>query len=309
MTRHKRRKRTAEPSVDLDATVVSRARSIEGPAQRVAALVVVSGPEIGRLYPLRRNRVVLGRGDSADILLRTREVSRRHARIDCVRLGEESLYRLVDLGSTNHVYLNGERTTDHLLQDDDKIHLGNVVLKFELLDPIDTKFHEEVRARIQYDELTGLLTYESFKTALLWELERNANTVNGCAVVMMDLDDFKKLNDTYGHPAGSFVLQEIGSLLRNSFRHFDVTARYGGEEFVAYLPETDADEALTATERVRERIEEKIFVHRENEIRITISMGISHFPEDGRELSPLVQTADDRLYRAKGEGKNRICAG
>ncbi len=294
-------------SPDLDATIVSVARTIEDSSQRVAALVVVKGPEIGRLYPLRRNKVVLGRGDKADILLRTREVSRRHARIDCIRIGEESIYRLVDLDSTNQVYVNGEIVQDCRLEDDDKIHLGDVVLKFEMLDLIDSRFHEEIRNRIRFDDLTGLLTYESFQTALTWELDRNANEVKGCAVVMMDLDDFKKLNDSYGHLAGSHVLHEIGELIRTKFRQFDVSARYGGEEFVAFLPVTDAKEAFTASERVRVLIERGIFLHKERDLRITISMGISHFPDDGRELDQLIQAADERLYRAKREGKNRIC--
>ena len=124
---------------------------------------------------------------------------------------------------------------------------------------------------------------------------------------MMDLDDFKKMNDSYGHLAGSFVLREIGELIRTKFRQFDVSARYGGEEFVAFLPETDAQEAFTASERVRVLIEKGVFLHHERDLRITISMGISHFPDDGLELEQLIQTADERLYRAKREGKNRIC--
>lgn len=292
---------------DLDATVASVSRAIEASTDRVAALVVVSGPEIGRLYPLRRNRVVLGRGESADILLTTREVSREHARIDILRVGDESSYRITDLGSTNRIYVNGQQVEQQMLSDDDKIHLGNVILKFELLDPIDTKFHEEIRNRIRYDELTGLLTLEFFRTALAWELERRANAVKGCAVIMMDLDDFKRTNDTYGHLAGSFVLQEVGGIIDNNLRAFDVPARYGGEEFVAFLPETDAGEALTAAERVRRLIELRTFVHHGRELRITISMGISHFPDEGTDLESLIKIADERLYGAKREGKNRIC--
>lgn len=292
--------------MDLDETVVSVARTIEASPYRVAALVVVSGPEIGRLYPLRRKRVVLGRGESADVLLKTREVSREHARIEILRLGDETSYRIRDLGSTNHVFVNGQQVEHQILRDDDKIHLGDVVLKFEVLDPIDTKFHEEIRNRIRYDELTGLLTLGFFRTALAWELERRANTAKGCAVIMMDLDDFKQTNDTYGHLAGSFVLQEVGGIIDKNFRAFDVAARYGGEEFVAFLPETDAGEALTAAERVRKLIELRTFAHDGRAIRITISMGISHFPDDGTDLESLIKIADERLYRAKREGKNRI---
>jgi diguanylate cyclase (GGDEF)-like protein len=292
---------------DHDATVISASGSIESSAKRVATLVVLRGVEIGRHYPLRRNRVVLGRGEAADVRLRDKAISRAHASIEGLRIGGDIHHRLVDLGSTNHVFVNGRRTESQLLIDGDKIQLGGeTVLKFELHDLLDARFHTEIRNRIEYDELTGLLTYESFRTALAWELERYASSAKGCAVVMMDLDDFKQTNDTHGHLAGSFVLREVGAVIRGNLRQFDVAARYGGEEFVAYLPETEPGEAFTAADRLRAVLAEQTFVHQERTIRTTISMGISHFPEDGRKLEQLIQAADERLYRAKRDGKNRV---
>lgn len=293
---------------DHDATVVATSRQIEPTVRQVATLVVVQGDEIGRHYPLRRNVVVLGRGDAADIVLRDKQISRAHARIEILRMANELIYRLVDLGSTNHVFVNGRQSSGHMLADGDKVQLGSVILKFEIHDAIDARFHTELRQRIRYDDLTGLLTYESFRAALSWELERYASSAKGCAVVMMDLDDFKRLNDTYGHLAGSFVLSGVGQLIRDNVRRFDVAARYGGEEFVAYLPETVAEEACTAADRIRELLAQRVFPHQGRDIRLTVSMGISHYPEDGRELEPLVEVADRRLYRAKREGKNRIVA-
>ena len=295
-------------TTDTDRTIVSSTRSLEATARRIATLVVVQGPEIGRHYPLRRNKSIIGRGDEADILIRHKEMSRSHARIDCLRLGDDTLYRLVDLGSTNHVFVNGERVDGHVLADGDKVHLGDVVLKFELHDAIDAKFHDEIRTRISYDDLTGLLTYESFRTALAWELERYTSA-QGCAVVMMDLDDFKKLNDTWGHLAGSFVLREVGSLIGGNMRYFDVASRYGGEEFVAYLPDTGAEEAILAADRLRKLLERHVFHHEGRDIRLTISMGVAHFPDDGSDLDSLVRAADERLYLAKRTGKNRVCGG
>jgi two-component system cell cycle response regulator len=291
---------------DDDATLISTSRTIEGPSKRVATLVVVRGPEIGSHHPMRRNRVVIGRGETADVLILGKEISRAHATIETLRMGPDTIYRLTDLGSTNHVFVNGEQLAVSLLADGDKIQLGDVVLSFELHDAIDERFHNEIRARILYDDLTGLLTYESFRTALSWELERYGRVPKGCAIVMMDLDDFKKLNDTYGHLAGSYVLAEVGVTIRGNLRPFDVAARYGGEEFVAYLPETDAVEAFTAAERLRMVLGQRVFVHQERAIRLTISMGISHYPGDGTQLEPLVQAADERLYRAKREGKDRV---
>jgi len=296
------------PGFDADATQISTSRAVEATARRLATLVVVQGSEIGRHYPLRRSRVVIGRGDGADVHLPDREISRSHAAIEGVRLGPETLYRLSDLGSTNHLFVNGRQVEAHLLADGDKIQLGGQVLKFELHDSIDARFHTEIRNRIRYDDLTGLLTYESFRTALEWELARYASSAKGCAVAMMDLDDFKSVNDRYGHLAGSFVLTEFGALVRQNIRQFDVASRYGGEEFISYLPETAAAEACTAAERIRTVLEQRNFEHQGRTIRITVSIGLSHFPDDGEDLRSLVERADQRLYRAKAEGKNRIVA-
>jgi two-component system, cell cycle response regulator len=297
------------PRADLDATMIASAQAIEPTAKLVATLVVVRGADLGRHFPLRRNRVVLGRGDAADVVLQDKQISRAHAAIESLRAGGETIYRLTDLGSTNHVYVNGRRADSHPLSDGDKIQLGDIVLKFELHDAIDARFHTEIRNRIRYDDLTGLLTYESFRTALEWELERYGSSPKGCGVVMMDLDDFKKLNDSHGHLAGSAVLAQVGSLIRDKLRYFDVAARYGGEEFVAYLPETHTAEAFTAAERLRLLFVEQVFHYDGRTIPLTISMGVSHFPEDGGELVELVAVADERLYAAKRAGKNRVVGG
>ena len=302
----KERDDSQDTAVDLDKTVATAARHVEPSLRRLATLVVVRGVEIGRHYPLRRSRVVLGRGDQADVMIPQKEISRAHAQIEALRWGNDTIYRLSDLGSTNAVFVNGQRVQRHVLGPGDKIQLGDAVLKFELLDAIDEKFHTEIRNRIQYDDLTGLLTYESFRTALGWELERFATTAKGCSVVMMDLDDFKRLNDAHGHQAGSAVLREVGGRIRENLRQFDVAARYGGEEFVAYLPETDPAEALVACERLRRVMAEEVFLHQGRVLRLTISMGVAHFPEEGRRLESLVERADRRLYRAKGDGKNRV---
>jgi diguanylate cyclase (GGDEF)-like protein len=297
----------AAAAEDHDATLISSVVEFADVDRRVATLVVVQGAEIGRHYPLRRNRVVLGRGDAADVLVPHKSISRAHAQIEALRLGGDTIYRLTDLGSTNHVFVNGRRVESQVLADGDKIHLGgDVVLKFELQDAIDAKFHADVRNRIHYDDLTGLLTYESFQTAFSWELDRGSRSAKGCGVVMMDLDDFKRVNDTNGHLAGSAVLREVGALIRDRMRQFDVAARYGGEEFVAYLPETAAVEAFTAADRLRRLLAETTFAYQDRPIPMTISMGVSHFPEDGRALEPLIRVADERLYRAKRAGKNQV---
>ena len=124
--------------------------------------------------------------------------------------------------------------------------------------------------------------------------------------MMMDVDHVKLVNDTYGHPTGSHVLKECGHRIRHYLRYNDAAARYGGEEFIAYLPAADGATALACAERVRAGFEDRPFEHEHHRLAVTISIGISCFPEDGRDLDGLVREADLRLYRAKKNGRNRV---
>jgi diguanylate cyclase (GGDEF)-like protein len=132
-------------------------------------------------------------------------------------------------------------------------------------------------------------------------------------VLMMDIDHFKDVNDTYGHLAGSETLEEVGAVIRKSLRAGDVGARFGGEEFAAFLLDADYTQGLTAAERVRSAIEKHEFpaARRGTEPvpthRITISIGVAAFPDDGRDPIQLVELADSALYRAKRNGRNQVC--
>lgn len=273
-----------------------------------AALVVLKGAEIGRNFRLRRGSMVIGRGLGADVRLADDLASREHARVDCHwdPGSRTAVYRIVDLKSTNRTFVNTSRIEDAALAEGDKIQIGDTVLKFVLLDDIEVRFHEEIRNRISYDQLTGLLTKESLYLALEMEIRRCLRYDLPLAVLMMDLDRFKSVNDTHGHLMGSHVLAEVGRLIRESIRAVDVAARYGGEEFLAYLAETPVSGAVPAAERVRRAIEEHPFTLDGVSIRVTISIGISAAPEHGRDIAALVGRADRALYRAKETGRNRI---
>ncbi|MFC1591937.1 GGDEF domain-containing protein, partial [Thermodesulfobacteriota bacterium] len=289
--------------------VVASKGDIERLRKSCASLIIVRGTELGKQFIIRRSRLSIGRTARADIVVKDERISREHARIQAVYLSREQrrVYRVFDLDSTNHVYVNGEQVRECTLKNGDKVQLGDTILKFEIQDEIDARFHAEIRHKIDYDALTGLLTYDSFTAALNWELEHSLERKNSCALLMMDLDNFKQVNDTYGHLTGSYVLQEIGGIISENIRQFDVAARYGGEEFVAYLPDTRKEEALIPAERIRALIEGQTFTHNGREVRITISIGVAGFPGDGTVLDPLVRAADQMMYQAKKEGKNRVC--
>ncbi len=274
-----------------------------------ASLVVLRGADIGRNFRLRRGPMIIGRGFGAEIRLADDLASREHARIECLWDPETqtATYAIADLGSTNHTFVNTGRVESAGLREGDKIQIGDTVLKFVLLDDIEAKFHEEIRNRISYDQLTGLLTKESLYLALEMELKRCLRFDLPLAVLMMDLDRFKSVNDSLGHLMGSHVLAEVGRLIRESIRAVDVAARYGGEEFVAYLSESSLPGATQVAERIRKSIEGHPFTLDGVTIQVTISIGIASCPEHGRDIQALVGRADHALYRAKETGRNRVC--
>jgi diguanylate cyclase (GGDEF)-like protein len=281
-----------------------------GPDKRHAALIVLQGEEIGRDFRLRKNSMLIGRGTAADICLPDDGASREHARIDY--LGADatggSMFSITDLESTNRTFVNSKETQSVRLRDGDKVQIGGTILKFVMLDGVEAKFHSDVRDRISYDQLTGLLTKESLYLAFERELERCLSYGLPVSVLMMDLDRFKSVNDTHGHLMGSHVLAEVGKIIRHHIRSADVSARYGGEEFISYLAETDLPGAVLAAERVRSAIEAHEFVLDEVGIRVTISIGVAAAPLHGRSVKELVGEADRALYRAKASGRNRVCA-
>jgi diguanylate cyclase (GGDEF)-like protein len=163
------------------------------------------------------------------------------------------------------------------------------------------------------DELTGLSNRRMFNYLMEREINRSRRYVRPLSLVMIDIDHFKKINDTWGHQVGDMVLRELGALMRENFRKLDVPVRYGGEEFAAILPETPLEEAIQFAERFRMIVENSVFMHGKNRITVTISLGIASIGNSpiSEELDSdqLLQYADRALYQAKQNGRNRIAAG
>jgi diguanylate cyclase (GGDEF)-like protein len=158
------------------------------------------------------------------------------------------------------------------------------------------------------DGLTGLYNYRYFKEQLTQEIIRAKRHNNNISIAMIDIDYFKNYNDTHGHPAGDLVLKTIADLLRTNIRKIDIAARYGGEEFALILAETDKQAASFVASKIKNLIEKQKFNYEETQPngKLTISMGIATFPDDAMTLDDLVKMADQRLYRAKKAGRNRV---
>jgi diguanylate cyclase (GGDEF)-like protein len=171
---------------------------------------------------------------------------------------------------------------------------------------IELKMLEETKKQSHSDGLTGLFNRRYFDDALQGEMNR-VQRYDGCfSVFFIDLDNFKKLNDTYGHQAGDLTLKVVADILQTMKRTEDTACRYGGEELVLILPETEKMNALVIAERIRKRVEETGLEFEGEKFNVTLSGGIASYPTDGKEAHELVHAADVALYQAKESGRNRI---
>jgi diguanylate cyclase (GGDEF)-like protein len=219
-----------------------------------------------------------------------------------------------DEGSTNGTFLNGRRLEPRRpqpIEDGDRIQLGtDVMLKLVRLDPSDERFQREMFERTVRDGLTGLYNRAYFLdqiSALVW---RHVGHGLGLAILMLDVDHFKRINDQYGHLVGDLILREVAGLIRESTRAEDLVARYGGEEFVVGLPVSAPDLATERAERIRSNLAERRILSGGNELRVTVSIGLAFGrARRQRDALDLLEVADAALYQAKTQGRNRVVVG
>lgn len=167
---------------------------------------------------------------------------------------------------------------------------------------------DEARKASLTDSLTGLQNRRFLETRLEEEMARSERHSVPLSCVMLDLDHFKKINDSHGHSVGDNVLRDVAVILRRHIRKSDLAIRYGGEEFVVVLFSTDADAAQIVAERVRADVERHSIKAGDETLKLTVSVGIASFPEQGiKTVDDLMHRADEALYQAKGRGRNMVC--
>ena len=279
------------------------------------SLVFLSGELIAVPIPLEREVVSLGRALEADVRVNDAKVSRLHASITSVinAATGRTEYIIKDLESRNGISVNGAKVLEAILVHGDKITIGEHIVRFELLDEIDREYQQQIHRLITHDDLTGLLSSRSFFSELRREAARARSDERQLCVLVMDVDHFKKVNDSYGHLTGSKTLEEIGQCIISIMRSGDAASRFGGEEFSAFLLDADLAQGMVAAERIRSVIQETEFsVIRQGKAfekhHVTISIGVAAFPTDSNDPIELVEMADSALYRAKREGRNRVRA-
>jgi len=167
--------------------------------------------------------------------------------------------------------------------------------------------YETVERLSVTDSLTGLYVRRYFFERFNEELQRSKSYKLNFAFVMIDIDNFKICNDTYGHLVGDVVVKDSARIMKENVREIDLVARYGGEEFALVLPETGREGAKYAAERIRKRIAEHVFKAYDEKLKVSISAGVAIYPDDADNAMELVEKADSALYKAKRSGKNVVC--
>ncbi len=169
----------------------------------------------------------------------------------------------------------------------------------------NAKLHAEIEKMATTDGLTGLFNHRMFQEKLSEEFRRMSRSSDPVSLLLADIDFFKKINDTYGHPVGDVVLKDVSRTIRETVRNIDIAARYGGEEFAVILPGTGGEGAKNIAERLRKAVTDKTFSSDGRSFKVTISVGIATSPDDAGNKEALIEKADQALYHAKNGGRNR----
>lgn len=273
------------------------------PKKSAACFVQYSGTNLGKRYVLDQKEMVVGRSPNVQIVINEQSVSRNHAQ--CITQGEVVL--ISDLGSSNGTYVNDKRiNAEHQLRDGDIIRLGNVVFKFFAQGNIENVFHDKIYRMATIDGGTQTFNKKYLMEALESEFKFSRTYSRPLSLIYFDLDHFKKVNDTYGHNVGDFILRETATLVKSVIRKDDIFCRFGGEEFVILLPATDAKTAYELAERIRQKIEAYKFESGAQVINQTVSMGVSQLNSSMSEPGHLLDDADKKLYRSKSNGRNQV---
>lgn len=292
-----------DSDVKTRVTPLEDIRSSSEPGHDCVVIYYASDSRLfGRRYVLASEALSLGRGSENVVVLENDSVSRRHARIERRQGG----FSIMDLDSTNGTYVNDTLVTEHALKPGDQIKIGDTILKFLSGSDVEVQYHETIYKMTIVDGLTGANNKRYLLEALEREVQRAKRYKRPLSFLMLDVDHFKNINDSFGHLAGDYVLKELATAIRTRLRPDDVLGRYGGEEFGSILPETGPEGAMTIAEELRRLIEEQRFVFDSEPIPVTISIGVACYQE-GQDVEGLVKAADERLYKAKHAGRNRVC--
>jgi two-component system, cell cycle response regulator len=270
-----------------------------------ACLIVIYGPDLGRRINLNRPQFIIGRSSKADIRIDQEAVSRNHCKI--INPGNAILLR--DLGSKNGTYVNDAMIDEYVLRDGDLIMVGHCIFKFLSRNNIENAYHEEIYRLGTVDGLTQVFNKRYFIESLKREIERALRNRRDLSLLMLGIDRFKDVNDSFGTLAGDHVLRHLASLIKARIRPEDILARYDGDKFAITFPEIDHYNAMQFSEKLRKLVEMAEFKFEDAVIPVTISIGIGSLDEERKDEQKLLEQASTNLLAAKEGGRNRIVGG
>lgn len=293
------------PPEQRDTSIVPR-RTKERDSKRTPFLSILTGAHAGQIFELDRQRTKLGRHSDCHIVIDDEGVSRVHVLLLWLPDGAVELH---DEHSTNGTFIGEERVKQRVLQDGDRIELGqDVRLRFGYADSEEIELARRLYEGANFDPLTRVLNRGSFMRRLEEELSLCQRQGGECSLILFDIDHFKGVNDTWGHPAGDAVLAGLATRVRGALRLEDVFGRLGGEEFGLLLRRMEMAGTLVVAEKLLESVRATTFAvptpQGSQELTITVSLGVTAWTK-GMDANALVATADEALYQAKSEGRNR----
>ncbi|MDH4318476.1 MAG: diguanylate cyclase [Desulfobulbaceae bacterium] len=271
--------------------------------KKVPVLTCMTGVQVGRRIMLADDRITFGRSPEATIMLRDDHVSRIHFAVEYDP--QHSEYRVMDLGSSNGTLVNEKKIFEAVLKNFDKITAGVTRLRFSWEDALDVQYQAELDQLLNIDSLTGLVVKRRFDEELHRHVAVATKKGGDLAMIMMDLDGVKQINDTHGHAFGAYTISETGKLIKSIIGQIGLASRFGGDEFMAFLPNVQKEEALMIGELIRKAVENHAYEKNDIRLKPTISIGISLLQRDD-DVESLLNRADVALYRSKKSGRNKV---
>src|SRR3954453_685301 len=275
--------------------------------RNLAYLVVLAGVSAGEMFKLQVDTTIIGRGPRCGVRLNDEGVSREHCQLVREPRKDGDKIILEDLGSTNGTFCNGARVDRRALTDGDKIMVGSTsILKFTYHDYLDEVFQRQMYESALRAGLNKIFNRRYFADQLQKEFAFALRHKTPLALIFIDIDHFKAINDTRGHAAGDGVLSDLSALLASLLRTEDVLARFGGEEFTILCRGTDLASARIVAERLRSSVERRRFEFDKSRIPVTISVGVAAVPDPAiKDDAAFLAGADRAMYEAKASGRNR----
>lgn len=292
--------------MSMDETIISSLDDIQREQDTEPYLIVVAGSSIGKLYHLHAGELVAGRSANCDIWIEDNTISRKHFRIK--KTGNS--YSVQDLNSTNGTFVNNKRIKTAELKAGDKIQISkDTIMEFDFFDE-NRKISEQKRYEMGViDPVTDTYNKSFLLQRLSDEFTFTTRQNLPLSLLMIDIDYFKMINDNYGHLAGDKVLRDVCAAIKKTIRSDDVFCRYGGEEFVIIMRNTECQHAVNLAERIRKKVEDLEVQYEEQNIKVTISCGVSTLKDKNfPDYVALLSDADAFLYKAKGGGRNQVQA-